>query len=104
MNNRKKRLAGLVKKYPMAVDTISFPVWYDEKGQSIWDADNMMVCDVRGWSRIQFRPLPERRQDEIGFLIAELLNDLRDQVPSKDIHFTGNEQRKLTGEELDLFI
>lgn len=104
MNNRKKRFAGLVKKYPMAVDTISFPVRYDEKGQSVWDADNMMVCDVRGWSRIQFRPLPEKRQDEIGLLIAELLNDLGRGVPAHLTTIPENEQRKLTGEELDLFI
>jgi hypothetical protein len=65
----------LKEDYHLAKETLQFPVRYDKKGQTIWDANNMMVCDIRGWGKIQFLRVPEKRQDEIGELIADLLND-----------------------------
>lgn len=92
----KERVAALMTKYPLAMETINFPVRYDEKGQSVWDSNNMMICDVRGWSRIQFKPLPERRQDEIGFLIADLLNEF------SDLKATGKDQPENYDQKNDL--
>lgn len=65
----------LKENYRLAKETLKFPVRYDKQGQTIWDANNMMICDIRGWGKIQFLRAPEKRQDEIGFLIADLLND-----------------------------
>lgn len=56
-------------------ETIAFPVVYDSKQQTIWDSKGMMVCDIRGWGKIQFMGKSEERQDAIGILIAKLLND-----------------------------
>ena len=47
---------------------------YDAKQQTIWDAKGLMVCDIRGWGKIQFMNKSEDRQDAIGELIANLLN------------------------------
>lgn len=58
-------------------ETIVFPVRYDNKQQTIWDAKGMMVCDIRGWGRIQFMDKSEERQDAIGEVIARLLNEFR---------------------------
>lgn len=38
----------------------------------------MMVCDIRGWGRIQFINKCEERQDAIGETVAKLLNESRD--------------------------
>ncbi|PRX40103.1 hypothetical protein [Salegentibacter salegens] len=58
----------------LALETLKFPVHYDAKEQTIWDAKGMMVCDIRGWGKIQFMNKSEDRQDAIGELIASLLN------------------------------
>lgn len=56
-------------------ETITFPVKYDSKQQTIWDSKGMMVCDIRGWGKIQFMGKSEERQDAIGEKIAKLLNE-----------------------------
>lgn len=56
-------------------ETIEFPVRYDAQQQTVWDAKHMMVCDIRGWGKIQFMKQPEERQDAIGELVARLLNE-----------------------------
>ena len=56
-------------------ETIAFPVRYDNFQQTIWDSKGMMVCDIRGWGRIQFMNNSEERQDAIGEKIAKLLNE-----------------------------
>lgn len=100
----KERIAALMMKYPLAIETINFPVRYDEQGQSVWDSENMMICDVRGWSRIQFKPLPERRQDEIGNLIADLLNEFSDlKATGKDQPEHNDQKNKLPLKEPDFY-
>lgn len=59
-------------------ETIAFPVRYDKYQQTIWDAKGMMVCDIRGWGKIQFMKRSEERQDSIGEKIAKLLNEFED--------------------------
>jgi hypothetical protein len=56
-------------------ETVAFPVTYDNKQQTIWDSKGMMVCDIRGWGKIQFMDEAEKRQDAIGEKIAKLLNE-----------------------------
>ncbi len=56
-------------------ETITFPVLYDSKQQTIWDSKGMMVCDIRGWGKIQFMNETEEGQDAIGEKIAKLLNE-----------------------------
>ncbi len=62
------------KENNLALETLKFPVRYDSRQQTIWDAKGMMVCDIRGWGKIQFMNKSEKRQDAIGELIANLLN------------------------------
>lgn len=66
---------GLRETEDMVKETISFPVRYDNRQQTIWDSKGMMVCDIRGWGRIQFMGKSEERQDAIGEKIAKLLNE-----------------------------
>lgn len=66
---------NITEKEEMIMETIAFPVIYDNKQQTIWDAKGMMVCDIRGWGKIQFMGNAERRQDAIGEKIAKLLNE-----------------------------
>jgi hypothetical protein len=65
---------NLSEKNNLALETLNFPVHYDAKQQTIWDAKGLMVCDIRGWGKIQFMNKSEDRQDAIGELIANLLN------------------------------
>jgi hypothetical protein len=65
---------NLSEKNNLALETLKFPVHYDARQQTIWDARGMMVCDIRGWGKIQFMNKSEDRQDAIGELIASLLN------------------------------
>ncbi|MDT0643839.1 hypothetical protein RM553_13450 [Zunongwangia sp. F363] len=62
------------EKAMLALETIDFPVFYDNASQVIKDSKGMMVCDIRGWSKIQFMLKSEERQDAIGELVAVLLN------------------------------
>ena len=59
----------------LARDTISLPVKYDEDGQMIFDNKNNLVCDMRGWGRIQYMDIPEERQDNLGRMIALAINE-----------------------------
>jgi hypothetical protein len=43
----------------------------------------MMVCDIRGWGKIQFMNKSEARQDAIGELITNLLNKFHRNENSK---------------------
>lgn len=65
----RKELKRLVK------ETVKFPVIYDALSQTIKDTKGMMVCDIRGWGRIQFMEKSEERQDAIGEVVAKLLNE-----------------------------
>ncbi|WP_417886076.1 hypothetical protein [Zunongwangia sp.] len=59
------------------LDTITLPVNYDNISQTIKDANGVLICDVRGWGKIQFMDKAEERHDAIGYTIAELLNGLQ---------------------------
>lgn len=54
---------------------ISFPVKYSELGTYIYDANDKMIADVRGWGWIQKLPHPEATQDAIGQFIVDAINE-----------------------------
>lgn len=62
-------------KKDMVKETIAFPVKYYNQQQTILDSKGLMVCDIRGWGKIQFMGQSEERQDAIGEKIANLLNN-----------------------------
>lgn len=66
------------EKTLLAISTIDFPVRYEESAQTRKDAKGMMVCDIRGWSKIQFMAKSQERHDAIGHLICNLLNDYKE--------------------------
>ena len=59
----------------LVMDTIMFPVSYYSGTQMIFDSNEEIVLDVRGWGRIQYLPEPEKRQDSIGEFIADAMNE-----------------------------
>ena len=69
----------LREKNNLLRETIALPVRYDSNQQTIRDSKGMMVCDIRGWSKIQYMNRCEERQDVIGEKIASLLNECRDE-------------------------
>ena len=57
---------GFQKTKDLVRETIAFPVNYDNSQQIIRDSKGMMICDIRGWGRIQFMEKSQERQDAIG--------------------------------------
>ncbi len=55
---------------------IIYPVRYEPMGQYIFDAEDNIIANVRGWGRLQYLPDPEATQDEIGRFIAEGINKI----------------------------
>jgi hypothetical protein len=58
------------------VQHIKFPVRYMPEGTTIWDAENKMIIDVRGWGWIQYLSEGDQMQDALGEKIVEFLNNL----------------------------
>lgn len=54
---------------------IKYPVHYESWGTMILDADQNMVCDIRGWGRILYMENPEEKQDSMGEFIADAINE-----------------------------
>jgi len=54
---------------------IKFPVSYSPLGTYIYDADNKMIADVRGWGWIQKLDRAELKQDTLGKFIADAINE-----------------------------
>ena len=77
---QKDRIMELLEKYPLAIETIKSPVRYEAETQTVWDTGGLMICDIKGWGKIQFKSKPQQRQDEIGNLIADLLNIFQKEV------------------------
>ena len=55
-------------------EVIDFPVRYDDYGQQIWDSNNHLICDIRGWGRIQYMKDAEKIQDSVGQFICDAIN------------------------------
>lgn len=70
---------SLNQKYPLAFDTIKLPVRYDASEGFYWksivDADGNKIA--RAWYVNTHTDHHEQRQDQIGELIAHLLNELQ---------------------------
>lgn len=65
------------EQFPLAVDTLSRckkPFYYDDMGQMIFSAEGKMIVDIRGWGWIQKLDNAEARQDEVGKMFTEFLN------------------------------
>ena len=54
---------------------IKYPVRYESSGTCIFDADNNMVANVRGWGRISYMDSPEKKQDKMGEFISQAINE-----------------------------
>lgn len=54
---------------------IRFPLRYSDLGTYIYDTDDKMVADVRGWGWIQKLELPEEKQDALGEFMATAANE-----------------------------
>lgn len=57
---------------------LSFPLKYDDMGQTIFDAKGNMILQIRGWGRLQYHPdgqdAAAKLQDEIGKWVVDTLN------------------------------
>lgn len=47
----------------------------------ITDAESHMICDIRGWGRLQYMEKGEELQDKIGDFIADAINEKLDKDP-----------------------
>ena len=57
------------------------PFWYDDEGQNVFDADNNLVCSIRGWghlSSLYSHEYATAIQAELGQLIVNHFNDVID--------------------------
>ncbi len=59
---------------------IKMPVRYDNYGQKIFDADNNLILDVRGFGRLQYLIGGAEIQDNIGEYVAECINSCPDEL------------------------
>lgn len=71
----KYNMSILKDKFPLAFESINFPVKYIPGLNQIVDNKSYLILEVRGWGRLQKLSDPHERQDQIGQLIAELLNN-----------------------------
>jgi len=58
-----------------ALDNIKGPVKYHSMGTMITDANNELICDIRGWGRFQYMIDGEIAQDSMGEFIAIAINE-----------------------------
>jgi hypothetical protein len=54
-------------------DLYVLPFSYDPNDQSVRDANNERVLDIRGWGRIQYIDPSGKLQDEVGQHVATTL-------------------------------
>jgi len=55
------------------------PFKYDDYGQMIFDKNNQLVLDVRGWGFLQCEDKPQELQDSLGSQVVEALNNYAQQ-------------------------
>lgn len=72
-------LEEIKAKYPLALSSIELPVRYDDFGQMIFDADNNLILDIRGWGHFQYKEEGIKCQDELGSMVADLINTMQDE-------------------------
>ena len=53
------------------MNKVKLPLRYDSEGQYVFDADNKMILEIRGWGWIQ-----KLKKEEIGKSQAEFQDDL----------------------------
>ena len=54
---------------------IKLPLKYDEYGQKIYDADNTLLADIRGWGHFQYFEKGEELQDNFGRMLVNAYNE-----------------------------
>lgn len=65
-------------KYPLAFESISFPIRYIPELRQIVDSRSYLILEIRGWGRLQKLSDSHERQDQIGALVTELLNSTQE--------------------------
>lgn len=70
---------------------VKYPVRYSELGTYIYDAEDKMIADVRGWGWIQKLKEPELKQDAMGEFIAAAINEKMEResnakIPAKHVY------------------
>jgi len=66
--------------FALAIDTLSKcgrPFYYDDMSQMIFSKEGKMIIDIRGWGWIQKLDKAQERQDEIGEMFVDFLNNLK---------------------------
>jgi hypothetical protein len=74
-------IEAIKEKYPLAVDTLRYfgkGFKYDRNSGFIVAPNGtpLDIVEVRGWGIIQYKDNAEARQDQIGEMLSELLNQL----------------------------
>lgn len=55
-------------------EKITLPVKYVHNQKIILDSKGLLVCDMKGWSRMQVMDNPIKGKDALGEMVAKLLN------------------------------
>lgn len=53
---------------------IKFPVYYEKLTNQLFDSNNALVADIRGYGRLQEYGDPNKEQDKIGEFVANSMN------------------------------
>jgi len=56
------------------LQVIKPPFHYESLGQEIFDSENKLVLDVRGWGYFQYELNGEELQDTWGQMVTDILN------------------------------
>jgi hypothetical protein len=67
------------------LDVYTFPAKYDEMGGYIFDANNQMIGEVRGWGKLQYLPDAEELQDALGQFIVDAINEKWEKLNEKKV-------------------
>lgn len=62
--------------FPLLSTTISKPVVYQPYDNTIWDSDDNLICELSGHQKIKLMDDGKLRIDELGELIALLINNI----------------------------
>ena len=71
-----KKLEIDTDKFALGLATIFRPVKYDALNQYIIDKNNQIILDVLRWPHLLLLSIPDERQDNIGELLVEIINQL----------------------------
>lgn len=57
------------------LELYKLPVYFDKNAGMVFDQENSMMMEVRGWGKIQYHKGAEELQDAMGEMFAKAFNE-----------------------------